>query len=776
MNPQDENNFKNFFNFANNFFFVLDLEYNIIEINQAVTKLLGYSKDDLYGKSVLTVHPPEYREEAKIIIEKMLKGECKSCPLPLLTKYNKYIPVETIVYESMWHSQKAIIGISRNLSEAKLSEEKFQSIFNHSRALMAINTLDNGVYLNVNKTFLETLGYAESEVIGKTSRELDIFHDYDQHMAAMKKFFDDGILDDFELVIKSKTGELITCLFSADKIKIHTHEYVFTSAININEIKKAESKLKYYLNQQILLANISQKLNLAGNMRENIEEVLKLIGEQTGVSRVCIFENIMDGKAVRNTFEWCNAGIEPRMFQLHYIPYETMPSFKKIIKENGRIFSTDIYELPSDLIAILEPQGVKSILACPLMVQNNFFGFICFYECLIKREWPIEETELLRTASNIISDAFERNSITDLLRESELRLKLAIESSNEGLWDWNVVTGSVYFNEEWCKMLGYEQNEIEPNIKSWEKLVHPEDMPNVMKTLKKHLNGETDCYETTHRMKIKDGGWKWILDHGKVVERGPNNEPLRAVGTHIDVSRQKEMEKQLQETIATRDKLFSIIAHDLRGPIASFLQLLEFVTGDGKNNEDMKANLLTEMKTMSERTYHLLENLLNWAKCQQNNIKFMPSIFSINGVIIENIQLSTTIATQKNISLSLALDEEFFVFADHDMINFVIRNLLSNAIKFTSKGGDISVSALKKDKYIEVAVADNGVGIKKDIFENLFNPNIFNTTFGTNKEKGSGLGLILCKDFIERNGGKISAETVIGKGSVFNFTIPHCGN
>ena len=244
------------------------------------------------------------------------------------------------------------------------------------------------------------------------------------------------------------------------------------------------------------------------------------------------------------------------------------------------------------------------------------------------------------------------------------------------------------------------------------------------------------------------------------------------VGTHIDITRQKETEQQLKELIETKDKLFSIIAYDLRGPIGNFIPIINILTSGEDLDEDTKNKFLEELKSASRSTFNLLENLLNWSRSQTNKIKITPQNFEINSLINDNVELLRANANQKGISIGVTAEENIMVYADMDSINLVIRNLLTNALKFTPTNGTIQIAATDKGTMIEVAISDTGVGIDKKIADRLFLPNSFYSTRGTNNEKGAGIGLILCKDFVEKNGGNIGVESILCQGSKFFFTIP----
>ena len=547
---------------------------------------------------------------------------------------------------------------------------------------------------------------------------------------------------------------------------------MLTSAIDISALKQAEEKLKNSLKQQTLLSDISQNLISLDDFDKKINKTLEQTGEHAGVDRVYIFEDNIEGTETSNTFEWCNSDISPQIQNLQNIPYEIISSWKAMLIKEGRIFSTNIKELPEYIQNILEPQGIKSILIFPLFVHNRFWGFIGFDGCKTEKKWTNEEVELLRTISGIISNYFDRHLFQKKLIESEIRQKLAIENTQAGLWDWNIQTGELFVNDVWYKMIGNTKDEIEPNVKSWEDRVHPDDIQQVMQELQKHISGQTAYYESVHRFQTKSGEWKWISDRGKIIEYDENNQPKRAIGTHIDIDNQKAIEENLRNLNATKDKFFSIIAHDLRGPIGSMMQISEMVSDKDGLDEETLYKFLNSQKELSKSTFQLLENLLNWARYNREQIKFNPKIIDLNAIIDENIINIKYSAKQKGISIITDYSEAFKAYADEDMVKLIIRNLLSNALKFTCNAGFIRIKLKKKVNYIEVKIIDTGLGISEDNIEKIMSDNQFYSTYGTASEKGTGLGLKLCKSFIAQNKGELIIDSKLNIGTSFSFTLP----
>jgi signal transduction histidine kinase/HEPN domain-containing protein len=236
---------------------------------------------------------------------------------------------------------------------------------------------------------------------------------------------------------------------------------------------------------------------------------------------------------------------------------------------------------------------------------------------------------------------------------------------------------------------------------------------------------------------------------------------------------QAEIEKrtqELEELNKVKDKFFSIISHDLRSPINSLAGLLDLMEKDQIKAEELPA-LTKEMRIQFNHTKNLINNLLDWTLLQMNKVSIKKEKIGLKSLVDGNIKLLSSMSTKKTNFIN-DIDENITPFADQNMINLVFRNLLLNGIKFTDNGGTIKISAVAEGDSIKVSVTDNGVGIAPDIQKVLFDKTTGYSTRGTANEKGTGLGLILCKEFIERNGGKIWLESEVGKGSTFFVTIP----
>jgi signal transduction histidine kinase len=223
---------------------------------------------------------------------------------------------------------------------------------------------------------------------------------------------------------------------------------------------------------------------------------------------------------------------------------------------------------------------------------------------------------------------------------------------------------------------------------------------------------------------------------------------------------------------ATKDKFFSIIAHDLKNPFNSIMGFCEILSLHYEKMDDIKRKqLIGVVYESSNNLFKLLENLLQWARSQTGDIKYEPEEFILNELINTNISLLENLILEKNLEIKQNPESKIKIFADINMINTVIRNLISNAIKYTETGS-ISIDVFQDNVETKVNIIDTGIGISNDKLDKIFDVMSSKSTNGTRGESGTGLGLIICKEFIERHGGKIWVESTVGKGSNFKFTLP----
>jgi ligand-binding sensor domain-containing protein/signal transduction histidine kinase len=275
------------------------------------------------------------------------------------------------------------------------------------------------------------------------------------------------------------------------------------------------------------------------------------------------------------------------------------------------------------------------------------------------------------------------------------------------------------------------------------------------------------------QMKAKQEELERIIDK-RTKEVTAQNGILLAQKAEIQTQTEylQEQKQELNLLNASKDKMFSIIAHDLRSPLGNFKTMLDMMINQHSEYDQIEQQEMLKLLFQNAKsTYELLENLLDWSSSQRGVITYEPKDLNVKLILEEILGFTNPMAINKQIMIFSNIDESLQVYADENMVGTVFRNLIGNAIKFTRIGGEIYINAKRQPNIIEFSIKDNGIGIKSKIREKLFDHLENTIRLGTNEEKGSGLGLLLCKEFIEKNGGKIWVESQEGYGSIFYFTL-----
>jgi len=371
---------------------------------------------------------------------------------------------------------------------------------------------------------------------------------------------------------------------------------------------------------------------------------------------------------------------------------------------------------------------------------------------------------------DLLAETKVSQQIAEQLKESELIFNQFMEHSPVYVFFKDAQTRSLKLSKNYEQMFGRPINEL----------------------LGKNMN---DLFPSDFAKKVIADDLK-ILNDGKpaMLEEKLNgkyyntikfpiyveNKPTYLAGFTIDITDHKLAEEeikrkneQLQTVNAEKDKFYSIIAHDLKSPFNSILGYLDMLKENIRTYDIEKSEaMLGIINTSAQNTFSLLEDLLIWAQSQSGKISFEPKELNFSDICLQVVKNLKQTADKKNITIHSSYGEEIAAYADADMLKIVLRNLISNAIKFTNKGGRIDIDAKKKDLGLTISVTDSGVGIVPEILANLFNFSQTNTTKGTDNEGGTGLGLSLCKEFVEKHGGRIWAESEVNRGSSFYFTLP----
>ncbi|PLX01412.1 MAG: hypothetical protein C0595_14850 [Marinilabiliales bacterium] len=398
---------------------------------------------------------------------------------------------------------------------------------------------------------------------------------------------------------------------------------------------------------------------------------------------------------------------------------------------------------------------------------KNKSGIIKYFHINVSKTIYNGEEALLGIGTDITSQKQYLETINTL--------SAAIEQSNAAVVIFDINGTIVYNNQAFCELSGYKTTEANGmNIRR----LNPDNFRiSESEEFWKHIMSGKKWYGEFQSSK-KNGELYWesaqvapiFNSDGKITHFSSITRDITKEKTFF-----KQLEKseaELQEANATKDRFFSIIAHDLKNPFNAIMGYTELLVSQyEKLDKEDVLDYIENINLATHSTFNLLENILEWSRSQMGKIDFLPHEFDLSKVINEVILLSRAQAIAKNIRLLSKVKHKTYVYADDYMVKTVIRNLVSNAIKFTKKG-EVIVETEEFESKVMVSVIDTGVGIKDEIFDKLFKLDSNIKTSGTNSEKGTGLGLILAKEFINKNGGDIWVNRMKDQGTIFNFTLP----
>jgi PAS domain S-box-containing protein len=373
----------------------------------------------------------------------------------------------------------------------------------------------------------------------------------------------------------------------------------------------------------------------------------------------------------------------------------------------------------------------------------------------------------------------------EALKDNEKRLELALEGAYEGMWDWNIQTGDVVFSDIWAEMLGYNLEEIEPHVNSWDILLHPDDKEKTLADIQQHLDGKTTRYESEHRLKTKSGDYKWILDRGQIVEWDENGKPLRAIGTHIDISRQKQIEKELIEAMnkaETADKLksafLSNMSHEIRTPMNGIIGFTELLSKKDISTEKQN-RFFNIIQASSKQLLQLINDIVDISKIEANQLNISYEEFDINSMISELSEILQMELNKQNKEQEIEIitdcpnfESPFPIYSSPIRLKQIISNLLNNSIKFT-QNGHIKLGYKKiGENHIQIFVEDTGIGISEQGKKIVFDRFMQATPETSKKYGGTGLGLFITKQLTGLLYGELSFKSELQKGTTFYIKIP----
>lgn len=782
-----EENYRNLLNHIDDFLIVLNAQGQILQVNDVVIKELGYATEELLEKHVSVIHPRENEHEVQYLVEQMFAGNIQISFIPLLKKDGHRVYVQTRVNKSVWNGQDALFMLSRDITSLKNSEEKFSKAFGANPSGMVISTVVDGTYIDVNESFCKIVGYEHEEIIGKTSKQMNIFADYTERKKITNEILTNGKIRNKEVPLVNKKNEIVYAILSGDTLNIGNDLYILFVITDITDRKKAEEEVLVLHAHDVLLKDISSNfLNISyHNTGKGIQDTLELCGKYIKADYASIFILNQESKLLHYQYEWCREGLQSRMSVLSS-GLSTENTAWWINNEYVHISNTD--ELPND---ILENDGyirrfnIGSILIAPLITEENtIIGFLSFDSGRQNnKRWKKDTRKLVIKIANIIAHATEYHNWQETLMASESRLQIALKGGNNGLWDWNFQTGEIIFTETTFEMLGYERFDKKMHFSKYNEFRHPEEAALADEKLQLHLSGQTEYYELEHRLRTSNGKYKWILTRGKVMERDEQGNPLRIMGVNTDIDKLKQMECELMLAKAeaerankAKSQFLANMSHEIRTPMNGIIGLSKLLRKS--KLEETQSNYLDAIITSADNLLVIINDILDFSKITEGRLHLENISFRIDQLVKNIIKSLNSTALDKELELNYEIDEKInpVVMGDPVRINQILVNLLGNSLKFTNDGYvKLTLDLIKKENgvnYIRFSVKDTGIGIEKSKQELVFESFSQEDTSISRKFGGTGLGLAISKQLVEMMGGELNLESEKNEGALFFFTIP----
>ena len=432
---ESEANFRTFFESMTDLIMVATPDGRIVFTNAAVPETLGYSLDELKGMLLLDLHPVEVRQEAVDTVSAMFRGERESCPLPLKRKDGVLVPVETRIWLGKWDGMDCLFGICKDLTAEQEATQRFERLFQSNPCPIALSTLPDRRFVEVNDAFVEILGYSRKEVTGNSSANLGIFAHLDQQTLLAERLVKEGRVSNMEMQIRRQDGTLLDGLLSGETFTIQGTRYLMTVMIDITARKRSEAALASLSTiQHTLMMLATNFVNTPLEQQDvAIRQSLETMGRLINADRAYLFEYDSEKEVTSNTHEWCNEGITPEIANLQNVPIAAIPDWFSAHQQGEETHVPDVLKLPSNnnLRNILEPQGIRSLITLPLMQGSSCVGFVGFDAVKEARIWKEEEFALLRVLAELYSNFEARRNAERAMRELQDHLAKARDKAQE---------------------------------------------------------------------------------------------------------------------------------------------------------------------------------------------------------------------------------------------------------------------------------------------------------------------------------------------------------
>ena len=438
------------------------------------------------------------------------------------------------------------------------------------------------------------------------------------------------------------------------------------------------------------------------------------------------------------------------------------------------------HDTPTPRAAAAAQVGLHGAFSFPISSSEGALGAV---ECF-GREPVQPDADLLGMVLAIgsqIGQFMERRQAEEALRESEERFFLAVRGTDAGIWDWDLRTDKVYFSPRWKSMIGYAEDEIADDFSEWETRLHPDDHDRAMATVEAYLSGQSAPYELEHRLRHKDGGYRWILARGVAIH-DETGRPYRMAGSHLDLSALKQAQAELEQAkeaaeAASRAKseFLANMSHEIRTPMNGIIGMIG-LTLDTELTPTQR-EYLSLADQSADSLLRILNDILDFSRVEAGKLDLIPAPFDLRECLGDTMKTLGLRAASKGLELAWHVPPEVpdRVVGDAGRLRQILVNLTGNAIKFTDQG-EVLVSVAQDSRSpdevaLHFAVSDTGIGIPADKLRLIFDAFVQADGSATRRFEGTGLGLAISSQLVSLMGGRIWVESEVGKGSKFHFSI-----
>ncbi len=664
----------------------------------------------------------------------------------------------------------AAIALERHQSDEQLraSEERHRLLFEQNLAGVFRATLD-GRILDCNEAFARIMGCA-SRAEMRSQHALSFYFDPADREAYLKQLQEKGSVANYELRMRRKDGTPLWVLENVNLTEDGT--IIQGTLIDITERKRTEAALQRRDDILAAVGFAAEQLLRASDWRESIQRVLARLGAGAAVSRVYIFENHRGANGELLTsqrYEWSAPGIAAQLDnpQLQNFPWEAggFARWAKTLSQ-GQHIQGHVRDFPQSERAVLEAQAIKSLVAFPIFVKQDWWGFIGFDECLAEREWHQTELEALRTAADAIGATIQRQHAEEVLQRSQEQLRASeeryrdlIEHANDAIYTLDVHGRFTSFNRKAEEITGYKLGEVLG--RPYTLLIRGLERHKARRAFVKNLRGEANTTELT--ITRKDGQTAILELSSRPIWREGRISGIQGIAR--DITEKKALERLQQEFVST-------VSHELRTPLTSIKGYVDLVlAGDAGPLTPEQAEFLKIVAQNTTRLTSLINDLLDIQKLETGRIEFEFGEVSLSELLRELAQAMRLQAAEKDLSFSVELEPALTVRGDRERLAQVFNNLLSNAIKYTPAGG-VTLRARRTGHSVAVSVSDTGIGLSEKDLQKLFQKFYRSDNPYVRKAGGTGLGLAISKAILERHGGTIEVSSQPDQGSTFTVWLP----